>query len=139
MVLLALDPRWLRAAGVPPAAVRGVAALAGPVDTTWTDPDVQALMGPRSRWPATYPRTYLRGDAPPLLLLHGARDRTVAPVNSTRLAAKVRAAGGCARAKEYAGLGHVGIVVALSLPRFVSAPVMRDLAAFVRDPRRVAC
>ena len=103
VVLLALDPRWLRAAGVPPgrcAASRPSRARSTP---TWTDPDVQALMGPRSGWPATYPRTYLRGDAPPLLLLHGARDRTVAPVNSTRLAAKVRAAGGCARARSMPG------------------------------------
>jgi len=138
-MLLALDPRWLRAAGVPREAVRGFAALAGPVDTTWTDPDVQALMGPREGWPATYPRTYVRADAPPLLLLHGGRDRTVLPANSERLAARVRAVGGCARSRLYSGLDHVGIVVALSLPRFGIAPVMRDLAAFVRDPRAAAC
>ena len=96
-------------------------------------------MGPRAGWPATYPVTYVRGDAPPLLLLHGRRDRTVAPGNSELLAAKVKAKGGCARARLYAGLDHVGILVALSLPRFVIAPVMRDLAAFVRDPRRAAC
>lgn len=138
-VLLALDPRWLRAAGAPPDAVRGFAALAGPVATTWTDRDVQTLMGPRAGWPATYPVTYVRGDAPPILLLHGRRDRTVSPGNSELLAAKVKAKGGCARARFYAGLDHVGILVALSLPRFGIAPVMRDLAAFVRDPRRAAC
>jgi acetyl esterase/lipase len=55
--LLALDEHFLRDAGVPAGAVRGFVSLAGPVDTTWTDPDVQALMGPREGWPATYPAT----------------------------------------------------------------------------------
>lgn len=137
--LLALDRRWLDAANVPAGAVRGFVALAGPVDTSWTDPDVQALMGPREGWPATYPATHVdRGD-PPLLLLHGADDRTVSPASSTRLAARLREAGGCARVTVYPGVGHVEIVVALAVPRLAQAPVLEDVAAFVRDPRRSAC
>ena len=138
-MLLALDPRYLRAAGVPPAAVRGYAGLSGPVATTWTDPDVQALMGPRERWPGTYPLTYARGDAAPILLLHGGRDRTVNPANAAALAAAIRARGGCAGDKVYRRLGHVGTVIALSVPRFHLAPVMDDLLGFMRDPRGVAC
>lgn len=138
-MLLALDSSYLRAAGVPPGAVRGFAGLAGPVATTWTDPDVQALMGPREGWPGTYPLTYARGDAAPILLLHGGRDRTVNPANAGRLAAAIRARGGCASDKVYRGLDHVGIVIALSLPRFHLAPVMADLLEFLRDPRGVAC
>ena len=94
--LLALDSHYLRNAGVPAAAVRGFISLAGPVATTWTDPDVQALMGPRELWPRTYPMDLVDGSAPPLLLLHGGRDRLVSPANSTRLAAHIRERGGCA-------------------------------------------
>ena len=137
-VLLALDRRYLDDAGVPPGAVRGFAGLAGPVATTWTDPDVQALMGPRQGWPATYPLTHAAEPAPPLLLLHGRRDRTVAPANALRLAAHVQKRGGCARAVLYRGLDHVGIVVALSVPQLRIAPVFDDLMRFVRDPG-VAC
>lgn len=135
--LLALDERHLREAGVPARAVRGVVALAGPVDTAWTDPDVQALMGPRQGWPATYPATHVDGTEPPLLLLHGGGDRTVSPRNSRTLAGRIRARGGCAAAKEYAGLGHVEIVVALAAPWLRRAPVLADVAEFVRDPRAV--
>jgi acetyl esterase/lipase len=134
VALLVLDERWLRGAGVPAGAVRGGVSLAGPVDTTWTDPDVQALMGPSAGWPATYPRTHVDGTEPPLLLLHGAADATVRPVGSRRLAARIAAAGGCARFRAYEGLGHVRIAVALALPALGGAPVLDDVAAFARDP-----
>ncbi|HEX8673654.1 MAG TPA: alpha/beta hydrolase [Longimicrobium sp.] len=134
--LLALDEHYLRDSGVPAGAVRGFVSLAGPVDTTWTDPDVQALMGRREGWPATYPATHVDGTEPPLLLLHGGGDRTVAVENSVRLAARIRDRGGCARSIVYPGVGHVQIVVALSAPRLRIAPVLDDVDAFVRDPRR---
>jgi acetyl esterase/lipase len=137
--LLALDERWLREAGVPAGGVRGFGALAGPVDTVWTDPDVQALMGPAEGWPATYPATHVDGGEPPLLLLHGAADRTVSPGNSLRLAARIQGRGGCARAIVYRGVGHVEIMVAAAVPGVASAPVLDDLEAFVGDPRGTAC
>lgn len=137
--LLALDEHFLRDAGVLAGTVRGFVSLAGPVDTTWTDPDVQALMGPREGWPATYPATHIDGAEPPLLLLHGRGDRTVAVENSVRLAARIRDRGGCARSVVYPGVGHVEIVVALSAPRLRIAPVIDDIAAFVSDPRRSSC
>ncbi|MGZ8376522.1 MAG: alpha/beta hydrolase [Gemmatirosa sp.] len=134
VALLVLDARWLRAAGVPAGTVRGGVTLAGPVDTVWTDPDVQALMGPREGWPTTYARTHVDGAAPPLLLLHGAADETVFPVGSRRLAARITAAGGCAPFRSYDGVGHVGIVVALGAPGLRLAPVLDDVAAFARRP-----
>ena len=134
--LLALDERFLRDAGVPARAVDGFVALAGPVATPWTAPDVQALMGPREGWPATYPTTHVDGGEPPLLLLHGAGDETVDVDNSTRLADLVRSRGGCARAMVYPGVGHVEIVVALAAPRLGIAPVLDDIAAFIRAPRQ---
>ncbi len=134
VALLVLDARWLRAAGVPAGTVRGGVSLAGPVDTTWTDPDVQALMGPRAGWPATHPRTHVDGAAPPLLLLHGGADETVRPSGSRRLAARITAAGGCAPLRIYEGVGHVRIVVALAAPALRLAPVLDDVAAFARAP-----
>ncbi len=135
--LLALDESYLERAGARPGPVRGFVSLAGPVATTWTDADVQALMGPPGSWAATYPMTQVDGNEPPLLLLHGARDRTVSAGNSVRLAERIRKRGGCARAITYRGLDHVGIVVALSVPRLEIAPVMSDVLAFLRRPGSV--
>jgi acetyl esterase/lipase len=131
--LLALDEHYLRDVGVSTGAVQGFVSIAGPVDTVWTDPDVQALMGPPEGWPTTYPETHVDGTEPPLLLLHGARDETVSPENSVRLAAYVRERGGCARSTVYPGVGHVAIVVALIAPWLRIAPVLDDVEAFIRE------
>ena len=137
--ILALDTTYLRRAGVPASGVQGFVSLAGPVDTTWTDPDVQVLMGPASEWTATYPRSHVGGATPPLLLLHGSGDETVGDGNSVRLTALVRARGGCARAVVYRGVGHIEIVAALALPTGVGTRVLSDLTRFIRDPVRDAC
>ncbi len=130
--ILALDPRYLREAGA--GTVRGFVSLAGPVDTTWTAPDVQRLMGPESGWPATYPAELIEGNEPPLLLLHGAGDDVVTVSNSVRLAQRIRRAGGCARAITYPAIGHIQIAVALGVPSLSRAPVLDDLARFIEDP-----
>ncbi len=137
--LLALDPRYMAEAGVPRTAIRGAVVIAGPVDTTWTDPDVQRLMGPREHWPASYPARFVGADDPPILLQHGGGDRTVQPRNSTGLAERLTAAGGCARAVVYPRLGHVEIVVALAAPWLRDEGVLGDLVAFVRDPAGTTC
>jgi len=70
-----------------------------------------------------------------LLFLHGAGDETVAQINSSRLAARIRARGGCARSVSYPGVGHVEIIVALALPWLRRAPVANDIVSFTDDPK----
>lgn len=139
VTMLALDRRFLRQAGVPDGAVRGFVSIAGPVDTTWTDPDVQALMGPADGWPETYPRTFVDGTAPPLLLLHGLSDDVVSASNSERLAARIRVRGGCTRLIEYEGLGHVQIALALAFGGGGRRSVRQDVESLVRDPAGFTC
>lgn len=139
VALLALDERYLRKAGVPRGAVRGFVSIAGPVDTTWTARDVQRLMGPREGWPATYPATHIDGSEPPLLLMHGDADDVVSDGNSVRLASRIRKRGGCVDLRIYPGVGHIDIAALLALPAVGSAPVLEDLARFVRDPVAEAC
>lgn len=136
--LLALDERFLRDAGVPEGAVSGFVVLAGPVDTVWTAPDVQQVMGPPAEWDRTYAFNFIDGSEPPLLLLHGQDDETVRARNSRHFAERVEQAGGCARAVVYPDIGHIRIVVALAAPWLKIAPVLREVEQFVREPRR-AC
>lgn len=137
--LLALDETYLRAAGVGPDLVRGFVSIAGPVETTWTDPDVQAAMGPSAGWAATYPATFIDGSERPLLFLHGTDDRTVSYLNSVRLAARVSERGGCARVKTYSGIGHVGIILAAMLPSLSSASVVDDITRFAGNAESGTC
>jgi len=135
--LLALDEHFLSDRGLPSKTVRGFIIMAGPVATFWTDPDVQQLMGPPEGWRASYPVEQVHGAGSPMLLLHGGRDELVSPANSTRLADRVRDAGGCVGLRIYRGLGHVGLIVAMSLPQLDLAPVLDEVIRFVQHPTAV--
>lgn len=130
--LLATDARYLQAVGLHPRDLRGVAGLAGPYDfLPLTDPVLQDLFGAERDWPASQPVSFVDGDEPPFLLLHGEDDRVVWPRNSTRLAARLRAAGVPVQERRYADLGHVRILLALRFPSF--APTLSDLVRFVGE------
>jgi len=87
------------------------------------------------RWPKpaeTQPITFARGDAPPILLLHGSDDRTAFPHNSISLAKRLRALGAPVTLKLYPGKGHVDLVSSLSRTLRGRAPALDDVTAFLR-------
>lgn len=132
-MLLALDPQWLRAAGSDPARLKAVVGLAGPYD--FFPFDVGATRNAFGRTPdprLTQPINFARRDAPPTLLATGTEDTMVLPRNSRKLAKALAAAGATVELKEYDGLGHVGIVLALSKPFRGRAPVLSDALAFLK-------
>lgn len=133
-LLLALDRRRLEQAGVPADAVRGTAGLAGPYDFLPFEPGgaAEAALGSAPDLRQTQPIAFARGDGPPLWLATGDGDTTVRPRNSLALAEAVRKLGGQAETKLYPGLGHVDLVLALSRPFRGKAPVLADLADFIR-------
>jgi acetyl esterase/lipase len=132
--MLALDPKWLRAAGSDPSVIRGVAALAAPLDFLPLERGGSAdkAMGHVRPLTATQPIAFARGDAPPLWLATGDEDTTVRPKNSRNLAAAIQAAGGAAMVKIYPGMGHEGIIMALAHPFRGRAPVLSDASDFLR-------
>lgn len=135
--MLALDPRWLAAAGDDRAHLAGMVGLAGPYDfLPIQDEDIRAVFASAADLRQTQPIGHVDGRNPPLLLLHGAADTTCYPRNTLALAARVRAAGGEAEARLYPGVGHIGIVLGFApLLRF-RAPVLADVAGFVLGNNR---
>ncbi len=132
--MLALDRHYLAAEKVDPGVVKGVAGLAGAYDFypfTW--PEARAAM---AGWPDprdTQPITHARRDAPPLWLATGTADGTVRPDNARSLAAREKALGSRATVlRQYPGLDHVGIVMALSRLFRTKAPVLAESTAFFR-------
>lgn len=133
-LMLACDRRWLQRAGVPVAALRGAAGLAGPYDVFPFDAgSTRAAFGHTPDGRQTQPITFVNGDEPPLWLATGDEDETVRPRNSVALAERVKAAGGRAEVKLYPGVDHIGIALALSRPFRGRAPVLADLTAFIRQ------
>lgn len=133
--MLALDRRWLGEVGLDPRRdVAGVVGLAGPYDfLPLRDPTLKIIFGPEGQRPDTQPINHVDGQAPPMLLLAGDRDRTVDPGNSTRLATAIRAHGGSVSTHIYPGLGHVGLLTSMSGPFRRRGGVLDQVAAFVGD------
>ena len=83
----------------------------------------------------TQPINFAHGGAPPMLLMTGDDDDTVEPRNSESLARRLGQLGASAATRVYAGLGHIGIVTALSRAFREKAPVLADASQFMRARR----
>lgn len=132
-VMLALDPQWLTKAGVSASAVAGVVGLAGPYDFyPFTSDSGRNALGHVQPPAATQPISFVRADIPPLLLMSGTADTVVRPRNSRVLDRAIHAAGGPSEAILFDGMGHAGIVMALSKPFSQNDVVTRELIGFAR-------
>lgn len=117
VVQVGLDRQWLGREGLPDDAVDGIVGLAGPYDLfPFTSDSTRKAFGGWSRPEETDSFTYVRGDAPPMLLATGADDASVDPRHSSELAAALTEAGGAARAISFEGMSHAGILMKLAAP-----------------------
>jgi acetyl esterase/lipase len=137
--MLAIDPRWLQQVGLEPGRdIAGLIGIAGPYDfLPLRDEILQVIFGGADR-PETQPIFHVSPGAPPALLMTGSDDHVVEPGNSTRLAARLRAAGNVATVRTYERVGHFIIIAALApLMRFL-VPVLRDVDTFIRSVNKAA-
>lgn len=130
--MLALDRRYLAAAGLDPGTVRAAALLAGPYDFhPFTEQRGRDALGQWPRPLETQPISFARADAPPLLLAHGSADTIVLPRNSQALAARLSELGARVELRLYPGKGHVDLAKSLSPVFRSSTPVLADSVAFL--------
>jgi acetyl esterase/lipase len=131
-VMVALDGRYLRAVGADPTMVRGVAGLAGPYDFLPLDvASTVAAFGQEKDLARTQPINFVTTHSPPMFLATGTDDTTVYPRNSFGLANRLKKAGVGVTLKTYTGLGHVDILLAISVTFRGKAPVLDDVASFI--------
>jgi len=131
-MLLALDRHYLADAGVDPGTIRAVAGLAGPYDFLPFDVPASIAAFGRAPDPAlTQPIHFARRDAPALWLATGSADTIVRPRNSQALAAAQTRAGATVLYREYPGLNHGDIVMALSKTFRRKGPVLKESSAFL--------
>ena len=132
--MLALDPRWLRAVGLSPSDLKGWIGLAGPYDFLPSAlPDVQPVFHHPDYPPGAQPIEHISSRAPRTFLGAAIKDTVVSPSRSTQqMADKLEAAGVPLTLKFYRGVGHITLVAAFARPFRALAPVLEDVAAFVR-------
>jgi acetyl esterase/lipase len=130
---LAMDQAFLRAAGVDPKLIRGVAGLSGPYD--FYPFDVRESRDAFGQWPDpqdTQPIRHVGPGRPPTFLAQGDKDDTVKLSNTVNMAAALRAAGDVVEEKTYPGVDHPGTVLALSRAFRGKAPVLADMTGFLK-------
>jgi acetyl esterase/lipase len=113
--------------------VRAFVGLSGPYDFYPFDVPVSlrafaAAADPRS----TQPVSLVRPGLPPMFLATGDADTLVYPRNTVALAARLRDAGNVVVETHYPGIGHAGTLLALGALGRHRAPVLTDVAAFLR-------
>ncbi|WP_293883572.1 alpha/beta hydrolase [Sphingomonas sp.] len=131
VAMLALDTQWLKAVGVDPHIVKAAVGLCGPYDFyPYTGRAIEAM----SLWPRpmeTQPINFVRPDAPPMLLVTATNDTQVRPRNAINLTAALKKVGAPVVFRNYDGLTHENVVMALSRPFRGKAPVLDDSVAFI--------
>lgn len=135
--MLALDRRWLEAEGVDPGTIKAAVGLSGPYDffpfTSKRAIDAfQGVADPQM----TQPLHFARHDAPPMLLVTSTGDDTVRPKNAINLDARLRALGAPVELKNYPGLSHEEVVMALSVPFRGKGPTLADSVEFLKRSLR---
>jgi acetyl esterase/lipase len=130
--LLALDTRYVQAQRLPATYITAVAALAGPHDFTPNSATLREIFSTAPDLRQMQPTNFVRPNAAPMFLATGDDDTTVLPRNSINLANALKAKGNAVELKIYPGVGHVGIVTALTPLFDANAPVARDAVEFLR-------
>lgn len=135
VTMLTFDERFLQAVGLGPKTIRATVAMSGPYDFPLV-PENCSVFGLTtniaSQRPEHKPITFVDGNEPPILLLHGKRDWIVPPWNAEQLANRIRSAGGDVELTIYPGRGHAELVIGLAWPNLWMAPVVKDTTDFLQ-------
>jgi acetyl esterase/lipase len=132
-IMLALDPKYLKDAGVDPMIIKAAVGLSGPydflpLDTSYT----RQSFGEAADLAATQPVNHARANAPPIFLAYGLSDTLVGRQNSDHLERALKAVGAPVEVKLYPKLDHPGTVLALSVPFRRRSTLLADMTHWLK-------
>lgn len=128
--LISANPQYLDSEGKPLTIITAFAGLAGSYDFVPEAEDPKDLFGPPANYPNMQVPTFINGQQPPMLLLHGAEDTQVIQRNLNRLRDKIESTGGFVETHIYEDVDHTEIIGALSWILRNKAPVESDMLRF---------
>lgn len=109
--MMLTDPHYLEAEGLSSQIVKGFAGLAGPYGFTPSSSKYRAIFNNMDDYSAMHVTSYVdRADIPPMLLLHGQSDGTVAVENSVRLHEALQQQGAISELIRYPDINHYEII-----------------------------
>jgi len=131
--LLAADRTYLKNAGVDPKIIKATIGLSGPYSFTPKAEDLKEIFGPPEKYPLMRVPNYIDGNEPPMLLLHGKKDKIVGAFNLERLKKAIIDKEGQVQTKYYNKLDHVGTVAAFSWVRRNKSTIVDDIYSYLKD------
>jgi acetyl esterase/lipase len=135
--MLALEPSYLREAGVDPDSIVGFFGLSGPYALEPNSPRLREIFSAQAPDAQFQPVAQVTPAAPPALLIHGGADRLVVVEHSRRLAEALREQGVPVQLLIYPGRRHIDTVAALSRPVGFRIPgLVEQISAFVAAQKR---
>lgn len=129
------NERWLREAGVPIGAVRGVIGIAGPYSYDFRQFSSRVAFPEGSTPDEVMPDRHVRREAPPHLLLVAANDTTVEPQNALNMEAALKAAGVPVTRTVLPRVNHITIVAALARPLTFLGGTRQQVIDFIEAHR----
>ncbi|QPH52849.1 alpha/beta hydrolase [Pontivivens ytuae] len=130
--LIVHDPHYLAALGSDPCgSVAGFVGIAGAYDFLPIEGPRFGAIFPEATRDASQPVNFGAGEAPPTLLLHGARDNIVDVEQAESFAKALRKGGNRVRLEIYRGVGHLSILGALGEPFRGQAPTLDSVRTFI--------
>ncbi len=130
--MLALNEQFLKGVGGSRTWLRGMIGMAGPYDfLPFTDPTLRDLFGPADRFEQSQPILYVDGQNPPLLLMAGEDDETVAVKNTRNLANSVARAGGPVETVIYPKMPHERLLSSIGPVYRNQSDVLAQIKSFL--------
>jgi acetyl esterase/lipase len=130
-VMLAAEPKFIEAQSGRLDWIRGVIGIAGPYNFLPMREPAYIDMFHGANNLGSMPVSHVNGPRPPMLLVTGQADDTVAPHNSDDMARKLESTGNAVRVIRYPGVGHIGVILSL-VPGFRgTTSLRRDMLDFI--------
>jgi len=123
------DKSYLAKYNLKPSIVSAFAGLSGPYDFIPEAADLRGMFGPPANYPTMQISSYIDGNEPPMLLLHGQKDKAVILRNLKMAENAIKNHNGIVETHIYADADHVDTVAALSWVN----PANLDVATRVND------
>lgn len=129
--MLITQKDFLKQVDVPYSSVKGFAGLAGPYDFVPKKEIYKRVFSPVApHYAKAMPATYVDGSEPPMLFLYGNSDSVVGISNLENMLKKCRETEAPCSSEIYDGVGHIGMMRALSPLSGNYPPVANEIDAF---------
>lgn len=129
--MLLVNDSFLADVSLKPTQYQSFVGISGPYNFEPNRGYWAAIFGPPETFPNMQANTFVNGDEPPMLLMHGGLDVIVAKENMTSFETRIREVGGSVETNFYQYADHYGIVGSLSPLLGQDQTIFQDITAFI--------